>query len=63
MTYLLFPHVAERVHAFLDPSKSDSYQIDQSLTAFMQGGWFGNGIAEGSIKEHLPDATRILSLR
>ena len=55
-TYLLFPHVAERVHAFLDPTKSDSYQIDQSLTAFMQGGWFGNGIAEGNIKEHLPDA-------
>ena len=55
-TYLLFPHVAERVQAFLDPEKSDSYQIDQSLTAFTQGGWFGNGIAEGSIKEHLPDA-------
>jgi len=54
--YFFLPHVASRVDRFIDPSSGDSYQITHSLQAFMNGGAFGRGPGEGSIKTHLPDA-------
>ncbi|MEC7488713.1 MAG: putative peptidoglycan glycosyltransferase FtsW [Pseudomonadota bacterium] len=54
--YFTLPHVASRIDQFLDPSSGDSYQVDRSLEAFMNGGWFGRGPGEGTIKEVLPDA-------
>lgn len=54
--YFLFPHVASRVDRFLDPSAGDSYQVNQSLEAFMNGGLLGTGPGEGIVKAHLPDA-------
>ena len=41
--YFVFPHVAARVDGFLDPHSGDTYQIDRSLEAFMNGGLFGRG--------------------
>ena len=54
--YFLLPHVASRVDRFIDPSSGDSYQVMRSLEAFMNGGVFGRGPGEGSVKTVLPDA-------
>ena len=54
--YLFFPHVASRVDRFLDPASGDSYQIDRALEAFMNGGLFGRGPGEGTVKQYIPDA-------
>ena len=54
--YLFFPHVASRVDRFLDPASGDSYQIDRALEAFMNGGLFGRGPGEGTVKQFIPDA-------
>jgi cell division protein FtsW len=54
--YLVFPHVASRVDRFLDPSSGDSYQVEKAIEAFMNGGVFGRGPGEGTVKEVLPDA-------
>lgn len=54
--YLLLPHVTERVDQFLDPAKNDTYQIDRALEAFHNGGFYGKGPGEGTVKLVLPDA-------
>ena len=54
--YFLFPHVAVRIDGFLNPATGDSYQIDRALEAFANGGLFGRGPGEGTVKEVLPDA-------
>jgi cell division protein FtsW len=54
--YFTLSHVASRIDRFLDPSIGDSYQVDRSLEAFMNGGLFGRGPGEGTVKEVLPDA-------
>ena len=58
--YFLFPHVTQRIDRFLDRDTgdkySDPYQITQSLEAFMNGGFLGQGPGEGTVKKHLPDA-------
>lgn len=54
--YFTLHHVASRVDRFLYPSSGDSYQVDRSLEAFMNGGLFGRGPGEGTVKEVLPDA-------
>jgi cell division protein FtsW len=54
--YLVLPHVASRVDRFLDPASGDSYQVDRSMDAFMNGGMWGRGPGEGTVKEYLPDA-------
>jgi cell division protein FtsW len=55
-TYLTLPHVAARIDAFLDPAVGDRYQIERSMEAFMNGGLFGRGPGEGTVKSQLPDA-------
>ena len=55
-TYFLFPHVAERVDSFLDPDSGDTYQIERSLEAFQNGGPWGRGPGEGTVKDLLPDS-------
>jgi cell division protein FtsW len=54
--YFVFPHVASRVNRFLDPRSGDTYQINTSLEAFGNGGLFGRGPGEGTVKTVLPDA-------
>jgi cell division protein FtsW len=54
--YYVFPHVASRIDRFLDPSSGDSFQVNRGLEAFMNGGLFGRGPGEGTVKEILPDA-------
>ncbi len=54
--YLVLPHVAARIDGFLDPAAGDRYQIERSMDAFMNGGLFGTGPGEGTVKRLLPDA-------
>jgi cell division protein FtsW len=54
--YFTIPHVAHRIKLFLDPASGDNYQVDRSLGAFMNGGLFGKGPGEGTVKAQLPDA-------
>jgi cell division protein FtsW len=56
LAYFFLPHVTARVDRFLDPTIGDHYQINRSLEAFSNGGFFGVGPGEGIIKKHLPDA-------
>jgi cell division protein FtsW len=54
--YVFFPHVASRVDRFLDPQSGDNFQVQKSLDAFSNGGFFGTGPAHGQVKLNLPDA-------
>ena len=54
--YTFLPHVRVRVDHFLDPAAGDSYQVNRSLEAFANGGLWGHGPGEGTIKYVLPDA-------
>jgi cell division protein FtsW len=54
--YFLLPHVTERVDQFFNPESGDTYQIDRALEAFQNGGLYGKGPGEGSVKLVLPDA-------
>lgn len=54
--YLTLPHVSARLDSFFDPQAGDHYQINRSMEAFMNGGLFGRGPGEGTIKAQLPDS-------
>ena len=54
--YLAFPHVKGRIDRFLDPSVGDTFQTDRAWSSFLEGGFFGKGPGEGTIKTLLPDA-------
>jgi cell division protein FtsW len=54
--YLYLPHVRVRVDHFVDPSAGDSYQVNRSIEAFANGGLWGRGPGEGTVKDVLPDA-------
>lgn len=54
--YHILPHVASRIDRFLDPSSGDNYQVTKSLEAFRSGGWLGQGLGEGTVKQHIPDS-------
>jgi cell division protein FtsW len=54
--YQFVPHVRARIERFLDKSSGDTFQIDTALESFAQGGWFGKGPGEGTVKRILPDA-------
>jgi cell division protein FtsW len=56
LAYKYLPHVTSRVDRFLDPATGDSYQVSTGLEAFKNGGLFGRGPGEGTVKEVLPDA-------
>lgn len=54
--YFTFPHVTTRIDGFLNPESGDTYQIDRALDAFRNGGLFGTGLGQGTVKEQIPDA-------
>ena len=54
--YFLVPHVASRIDRFIDPASGDTYQADRSIDSFLNGGWFGRGPGEGTVKDVLPDS-------
>ena len=54
--YMTFPHVRGRIARYLDPASGDSFQTDRATQSFAEGGFFGRGPGEGTIKSVLPDA-------
>jgi len=55
VAYFALSHVQQRVDAFMNPEGADTYQVSQSLKAFEQGGLFGTGPGEGTVKQAIPD--------
>ncbi|HVJ54509.1 MAG TPA: putative peptidoglycan glycosyltransferase FtsW [Aliidongia sp.] len=53
--YFVFPHFHTRVDGFFDAGGTP-YQVKRSLEAFTNGGLWGVGPGEGTIKDYLPDA-------
>jgi cell division protein FtsW len=53
--YTAFPHVAGRIDRFLT-GEGDTFQVDMGRDAVIQGGWFGVGPGEGTIKRMIPDS-------
>lgn len=51
--YAQFPHVRLRVDKFFD---GGSFQTERSIQSFTEGGWFGVGPGDGTVKQYLPDA-------
>jgi cell division protein FtsW len=54
--YFLFPHVQARVDKFLNPGTSDNYQVDRAMEAFQNGGVWGTGPGQGTVKMTIPDS-------
>lgn len=54
--YTGLSHVKSRIDRFLDPESGDNYQVEKSLEAFQNGGLFGVGPGQGTVKLGLPDA-------
>ncbi len=54
--YYSFDHVRLRMDKFLNPNgTADTYQVDKSLEAFSNGGFFGTGPGQGTVKNTIPD--------
>ncbi|MER0238248.1 putative lipid II flippase FtsW [Fulvimarina sp. MAC8] len=53
--YEVFDHVASRIDRFLT-GEGDTYQTDTAREAVLNGGWFGQGPGEGTVKRLLPDS-------
>jgi cell division protein FtsW len=53
-SYIFLPHVKERVNSFFDIGHN--YQIDRSIDAYINGGFFGTGPGGGLVKKHIPDS-------
>lgn len=56
LAYYSFPHVQSRIDRFIDPSSGDTFQVEKSLDAFKNGGIFGTGAGQGTVKLDIPDA-------
>lgn len=54
--YLTVSHVRLRIDRFLNPAPGASFQADRARQSFIEGGLFGRGPGEGTIKTVLPDA-------
>ena len=53
LAYSHFGHVQQRVDKFLD---GGGMQTERSIQSFVEGGWFGVGPGNGTVKQYLPDA-------
>lgn len=56
LAYVQLPHVQDRVNSFLADDVGAHDQVGVSMRAVQQGGWFGEGMGEGTFKYRLPDA-------
>ncbi|MFN3892223.1 MAG: FtsW/RodA/SpoVE family cell cycle protein [Beijerinckiaceae bacterium] len=61
--YKFLPHVRVRFDKFLNAgvdgpatNPGNSFQSDVAVDSFVQGGWFGKGPGEGTLKRILPDS-------
>lgn len=56
VAYWAFPHVRLRFDKYLGTLPGDNTQVDRAMQSFTEGGFFGRGPGEGTIKVVLPDA-------
>jgi cell division protein FtsW len=56
LAYQGFSHVRERVDPYLTPDGELADQVKRALAAIRNGGLFGQGPGEGTVKRHLPDS-------
>lgn len=54
--YVVFPHVTARINTYIMGSDTGLTQVDFALRAMRNGGFFGTGPGEGTVKAHVPDA-------
>ncbi|WP_332066054.1 FtsW/RodA/SpoVE family cell cycle protein [Bartonella sp. CB189] len=55
LAYIFLHHVRERINGFLT-GKGDTFQVDVGREAILNGGWFGQGPGEGTVKRIIPDS-------
>ncbi|MDA7705564.1 FtsW/RodA/SpoVE family cell cycle protein [Rickettsiales bacterium] len=53
-SYILLPHVQDRVDRFFEIG--NNYQVERSIDAYINGGFFGTGPGGGLVKKHIPDS-------
>ena len=51
-----FEYIKNRLLSFLDASSGDSYQSEKASEAIINGGFFGQGIGEGTLNSKIPEA-------
>ena len=51
-----FSYILVRLKSFFDPSSGNNYQSEKASEAITNGGFFGKGIAEGVLKNRVPEA-------
>jgi cell division protein FtsW len=56
LAYQHFGHVQSRIDRFFSPLPLENFQVDRAIQSFSEGGLFGRGPGEGTIKSILPDA-------
>jgi cell division protein FtsW len=56
LAYQNFGHVHARIDRFFSPLPFENFQVDRAMQSFSEGGLFGRGPGEGTIKTVLPDA-------
>ncbi len=56
LAYEFHPYIKARVDRYFAGSSGDHSQVDRAMQAFMEGGFWGRGPGEGTIKVVLPDA-------
>lgn len=54
--YFALPHVQSRIDRFLDPNAGDNYQVARAMEAFQNGGLWGTGPGQGTVKMSIPDS-------
>jgi len=61
LSYLIFfiprfDYIKNRLLSFLDPSSGNNYQSEKASEAIINGGFFGQGIGEGTLNSKVPEA-------
>ena len=51
-----FGYILFRLESFFDPSSGNNYQTEKASEAIINGGFFGKGIGEGTLKNRVPEA-------
>ena len=51
-----FEYIKNRILSFLDPTSGNNYQSERASEAISNGGFFGQGIGEGTLNSKVPEA-------
>ena len=51
-----FEYIKNRLFSFIDPNSGNNYQPERASEAISNGGFFGQGIGEGTLNSKIPEA-------